>query len=630
MELIDGYAYLSTAFGLVVVDIKRKEIKDTYNREVDTRSVCRYGDYWYAITMTGVKKASISTNLSDPNNWKVAEEIPQYFQSAKKILVFKDRFCFMIWDHAYYLDDNGGAVSLSEHSARQMTVLNGQLILVTTEDISFYLDLQNKIQIPANVYFVDCRNSKNQYWLAAGNDGLTVIKKQADPSDFTTDISGIKINSPKRNLNFYMTCAGNKLLIVGGSRDANRLDIPGTLMVYENGKWFNFDEDTIAKKTGLPCLDFMSVAVDPRDPNHYFVASWGEGLYEFRNNEFVYLHTESNSALQSAVLGSDRYIRVDGLAYDKDNNLYMVNAGGIVRNTLVALSNQNEWESFFVENFIGAQANKIMISKSGQKWMNIWRLASAGIVVVDKNNELLASSSVFKDQSGREFNATYYLDIVEDMNGTIWVATDNGPISFSSADQVANKVCTRIILSDEREDGFYPLDGLRVTSIAVDGANRKWFGTDNSGVFVMDQSEGSIRIDNYNTDNSYILSNNVNSIAVNQETGEVFIGTDMGLCSYMGEAIAGKADYSNVYAYPNPVKPASDSRVVITGLVQNSTVKITDMAGNLIKEGTSLGGQYIWNCTDRHDAIVKAGIYLVFASTSDGIQGVVTKIMVIK
>ena len=120
------------------------------------------------------------------------------------------------------------------------------------------------------------------------------------------------------------------------------------------------------------------------------------------------------------------------------------------------------------------------------------------------------------------------------------------------------------------------------------------------------------------------------TIEINGETGEVFIGTDKGLCSYRSEAITGKDDYSKVFAFPNPVRPSSDSRVIVTGLMENSTMKITDLAGNLITEGISMGGQYKWNCADRFGNIVKAGIYLVFASTPEGNQGVVTKIMVIR
>jgi hypothetical protein len=146
----------------------------------------------------------------------------------------------------------------------------------------------------------------------------------------------------------------------------------------------------------------------------------------------------------------------------------------------------------------------------------------------------------------------------------------------------------------------------------------------------VDNSGETLTVENFNKSNSSLISDNVTSIAINNQTGEVFIGTDIGLVSYQGDAIEGKPDYSNVYAFPNPVYPMRNNQVIITGLMQNSTVKITDMAGNLIKEATSMGGQYTWNCTNVRGEVVKAGIYLVFAATPDGSQGVVTKIMVIK
>jgi len=254
--------------------------------------------------------------------------------------------------------------------------------------------------------------------------------------------------------------------------------------------------------------------------------------------------------------------------------------------------------------------------------------------VDNAEDDSYAYSRTFTDpqQQGNSINATAYLAMTEDQNGRIWVGTDNGPIYFTLPDQIEKGICNRMVSTDRYGVPYLPLDGIKITAIAVDGGNRKWMGTAGSGVYVVDQSDpAQIRIDNYTTNNSLILSNNINSLAIDDQTGEVFIGTDKGLCSYQSEAIAGKPDYSNVYAYPNPVKPASGTgRVIITGLMQNSTVKITDLNGNLIREGISMGGQYIWNCTDRTGSFVKAGIYLVFAATPEGNKGVVTKIMVIK
>ena len=637
LEIIGEYAYLSTAFGIVVIDVKKKEIKDTYRLGIFVRSVCQNGNYLYAATSDGVKRALTTTNLLDRENWNPSDAVTATLRDITQFFFFKDQLVFLTGNQVFYLNTNGTAQPLGLSNVREIKILNDQLVATTSTATYFYSDFTNYIRIPLPAYSIDCRNSKNQYWLASGEAGLTGFTKLPNSSEYDVTASEIKVNSPKRNLNAYMTFTANKLLVTGGGKGANRQGIEGTLMVYENGQWYNFDENAIAEKTGLPeCLDFMSVAVDPADPMHYYVGSWGEGLYEFRNNEFVNLYTYNNSSLQTAIAGSNRYIRIDGLIFDKNNNLYMVNGG--VNDGLSIFLDQKEWKNFFYDHLAQSDPDQILISSTNQKWFNFFRGARAGIMVLDENGTIgnssddqVVYSGHFVDQQGIDVKATVFLAMAEDQAGLIWVGTDDGPVYFSSADQVGRGVCNRIISADEYETGYRPLEGIKITTIAVDGGNRKWMGSASSGVFVIDQSKGSeIQIRNFTAENSFLLSNAINSIAINDDTGEVFIGTDKGLCSYMGEAKGPEPDYSNVYAYPNPVRPASNSQVIVTGLMQNSTVKITDLAGNLIREGMSLGGQYVWNCTDRFGTIVKAGIYLVFAATPNGSQGVVTKIMVIK
>ena len=640
LEIIGDYAYLSTAFGVAVIDVKKKEIKATYCQGITVRSVCQQGDYLYAATPDGIKRGLITDNLIDNGNWKAIEQTDATLTSVTQIVSFKDQLFFLFpWNQALYMDANEVLYWLgyANENIRSIKLLNDQLVVVTDQGTYFYSDIGKYTYINLPGYSVDCINSKNQYWLACGDAGLTGFTKLPDSTDYNVTVSEIKNNSPKRNLNAYMTFASNKLIVTGGGKAENRLNLAGTLMVYENGQWFNFDENVISDSTKVPCLDLTSAAVDPQDPMHYYVGSWGEGLYEFKDNKFVNLYLYTNSSLQSTVAGNNRLVRVDGLVFDKNNNLYMVNGG--VPNGLSIILNQKEWKSFYYENLSVSSPDKILITSSNQKWFNFYRPNNnPGIMVLDDNgtvddtsDDKTAFSGSFVDQQGIALNATVYLALAEDQNGIVWVGTDNGPIYFTSMNEVAQGICNRIILADQNDQGYRPMEGMKITSIAVDGGNRKWIGTAGSGVFVVDQSNGTgAQIQNYTTDNSYLLSNTVNSIAINNQTGKTFIGTDKGLCSYQSEAIAGKPDYSDVYAYPNPVRPDRNSQVVITGLMQNSTVKITDVAGNIIQQGVSMGGQYVWNCANRNGTLVKAGIYLVFSATSDGGQGVATKIMVIR
>lgn len=636
LEIIGKYAYISTGFGIVVVDVERKEIKDTYRLDVITHSVCFWGDYILAATNEGIKKAAISSNLLDKASWKPFKDLdlqPQDVETVKKILVFKDHLVLYIgsWNNVCYLAEPQILKELDK-DIRQLTILNNQLVIASSGKISFYSDFDHIQQLPLDVNYIDCFRSTNQYWVGLADDGgLAAINKRDNTPGYEWVVEGIKVDSPKRNLNFFMTFAAGKLLITGGGRAADRYDTPGTLMVYENGHWTNFDEKKISQEAGVNCKDFMSVAVDPKNANHYFVGSWGEGLLEFVDNQLVkrYTNLNTNGKIQNPNLNPNTF-RIDGLIYDRNNNLYMVN--GDVTNGMIELSADGKWNNYFIDPLSKfPYPNRILIDRNNYKWMNIWRTNATGIIVLDENNQEIGYSTAFSDQLETDAGVTAYLCMAEESNGTIWVGTDNGPILFSSPQQVINKQCYRIVSQDQYGENFYLLEKEKINAIAIDGGDRKWLGSENSGVFLVEQSGGETRVENFNISNSPILSNRVNSIAINNETGEVFIGTDKGICSYMSHVTPGKPDYSSgVHAFPNPVRPSTDTQVAITGLMQNSTVKITDTAGNLIKQGQSTGSLFTWNCTNRSGEIVKAGIYLVFVASADGSKGIVTKIMVIK
>ncbi|MDR0865273.1 MAG: hypothetical protein LBO74_10145 [Candidatus Symbiothrix sp.] len=639
--IIGEYAYLATGYGIEMVDIKRKEIKNTYRLGVNTTAICQWNGYWYAATSDGLRRATLSSNLLDKENWEYLPPLAGVLnKTITRMALFKDHLVFYDTKSTFSLSKGGELKLLFTGLCRQLAIIDNQLALAVWNAVYFYDDLNTGYtELRLTEFYRSIHpayNSKEDYWIAWGTKGLVEIKVTKEGNKLTYDppAAGIKVNSPFRNLTYGLTFSEGKLLVTGGGRTSYRYESPGTFMLYENNRWYNYDDQAISAQTGVPCLDLMSSVVDPLDPTHYYVSSWGEGVYEFKDTVLVTLHTYNNSSLQNALpnyLG--RFVRTDGMVFDRNHNFYVVNAE--VEKGLSIMKNNKEWVALsYLSN---AQVNHLIITRDNRIWGNLFSESATGIFVLNNNNtvddqadDTYYSGRSFVDQQGTDIKNPTFLCLAEDRDGIVWVGTDKGPISFLADTWVKDGVCNRVISTDQYGNGYYLLDGEKVNTIAVDGGNRKWMGTEGSGVFIVDQSDGTLKVENLNTSNSFLISDNVNSIAINDQTGEVFIATDRGLCSYRGEAIEGKANYSNVYAYPNPVYPARQHQVVITGLMADSRVKITDVSGNLIKEATSNGGQYAWNCANLHGEIVKAGIYLVFATLPNGSQGVVTKIMVIK
>ena len=122
-------------------------------------------------------------------------------------------------------------------------------------------------------------------------------------------------------------------------------------------------------------------------------------------------------------------------------------------------------------------------------------------------------------------------------------------------------------------------------------------------------------------------------IAINAQSGVVWIGTANGLVSLRSEAtLGGRVNSAAPYAYPNPVRPDYDGPIAIYGLARDANIKITDMAGQLVYEGTAIGGQAVWNGRDYLGRRAASGVYLIYATSSESFDtpdAVITKVVII-
>lgn len=464
--------------------------------------------------------------------------------------------------------------------------------------------------------------------------GGYVAKKQEDKSALKQIISTLQPGGPKYN-NFYGMRFVNNLLYTCGGLWGHLIDAgrPGTIQLLDKGNWTIYD-DSIAAKTGIKYVDVNSVDVDPLDPNHVFAGA-KSGLYEFQNGKFIKHYNSENSLITSFNNTSKNYQLITSVKFDTDGNLWMLNSQSPSNQSLIEYTKEGKWVSHHKPGLYNLGSLECLMQDSrGLLWFvnNYHDLPS--IYCYQASTDQLNIYSSFVNEDGTTLTPNYVRYVTEDKNHDMWIGTNIGPLLLYKKDITSDTpIFTQVKVP--RNDGTnyadYLLSGVDISCIAIDGSNRKWFGTNGNGIYVI-SNDCLTQIYHFTTNNSNLLSNNIEAISINEQTGEVFAGTDKGLCSYMSDASSPNNEMTkdNVWAYPNPVKPDYTGLITITGLSFDADIKIVTTNGILVNQGRSNGGTYTWNGKDLKGQKVASGIYMVETATSDGSKGTVCKIAIVK
>lgn len=464
--------------------------------------------------------------------------------------------------------------------------------------------------------------------------GGYVAKKQEDKSALKQIISTLQPGGPKYN-NFYGMRFVNNLLYTCGGLWGHLIDAgrPGTIQVLDKDNWTIYD-DSIAAKTGIKYVDVNSVDVDPLDPNHVFAGA-KSGLYEFQNGKFIKHYNSENSLITSFNNTSKNYQLITSVKFDTDGNLWMLNSQSPSNQSLIEYTKDGKWVSHHKPELYNLGSLECLMQDSrGLLWFvnNYHDLPS--IYCYQASTDQLNIYSSFVNEDGTTLTPNYVRYVTEDKNHDMWIGTNIGPLLLYKKDITSDTpIFTQVKVP--RNDGTnyadYLLSGVDISCIAIDGSNRKWFGTNGNGIYVI-SNDCLTQIYHFTTNNNNLLSNNIEAIAINEQTGEVFAGTDKGLCSYMSDASSPNNEMTkdNVWAYPNPVKPDYTGLITITGLSFDADIKIVTTNGILVNQGRSNGGTYTWNGKDLKGQKVASGIYVVETATSDGSKGTVCKIAIVK
>ena len=478
-------------------------------------------------------------------------------------------------------------------------------------------------------------------WTRVGN--FTARTKTMD-ADLLAIVNKVKPEGPKyNNFGFLKIHKGRLYSCDGGFDLINDKLYPGAIQVLNNTTWTIYQDD-ITKSTGINYQDVMSLDIDPRDENHV-MAGAKSGVYEFRNGKFIKLWNDANSPIESFNKQSRDYEMMLSVMFDSDGNLWALNSQAPTQ-SIIEYTKDGQWVShkhdelmklkyLFPEPQSLGFMQGLMTDSRGLVWFvnDHWTVPSF-YAYQTGTNTLNSYQGPFVNEDGTSLNITSCQCITEDKDNNMWIGTPVGPFMIES-NQLgeANPILTQVKVP--RNDGTnyadYLLSGVNIKSIVVDKDNRKWFGTNGNGLYLI-AADNITTLAHFTKANSKLLSDNILSLALNEATGELFIGTDQGLCSYSGNISDSSNGMTkdNVWAYPNPVKPDYSGAITITGLENGANVKIVTSNGVLVNEGTASNGEYKWYGINRDGKRVASGVYMVEVATSEGEKGVVCKIAIVR
>lgn len=629
----NGLVYVSCDFGIVQFNLNTSKFGDTYfigdnGAEISVKQTAIFNGFIYVATSSGIRRADINNaNLIDYNQWIVVN--PGNWSSVETL----DTELLAINDTGYlHRFSSNTFVGFSQllQTAVDMRAKNHNLFITTANTVYVYnnqLVLNRQIantQVLDNTLNFTCSTAVGEQLFIGTKEKGLFVSSLSNVSTFENSTPA----GPLRNNIFSLDATPNVLWAVYGDYDTSydpyNLDSYG-ISKYNTSGWLNIPYSEV-----FDAKSITRILVNPTNEKQVYASSFFSGLLKIENDVPTLLYNEKNSGLESITTEGPNYIdvRINATAFDKTGNLWVTNSR--IKNGLKVLKTNGQWGSYamtsILDNAEAVSFSSIVVDRNNVKWIGTNR---DGVVAFNE-----ATNTFKKMTFGTDAGNLPVADvrsIALDTKNQLWIGTIKGlrvlsnVTNFQGDSQLkANPI---IIMEDNlAQELMYE---QFITSIVVDGANNKWIGTADSGVFMVSPNGQETKY-HFTINNSPLPSNVVNDIKINGKTGEVFIATNKGMISFNGVATAANDDLSNAYVYPNPVRPNYSGTVKVAGLIDKANVKITDIEGNLVYEITSSGGTVEWDTTAFGKYKVASGVYMVFISAQDGGETKVKKIMIIR
>jgi ligand-binding sensor domain-containing protein len=630
-----GIVYVSCDFGIVQFNLKTALFKDTYfignnGTEISVSQTAVFNGFIYASTSDGVRKADFSDkNLIDFKKWTQVTTGSWMSVEAFQTELIAINISGNV--HRYNpITNSFTSFNQLLESAVDLRTSGDYLIITTSKAVYIYskqMTLVRKIgsdQIKKDFLNFTCATTiADKIYIGTKEDGIYSSTISVVSAFENTVPSG-----PSRNNVFAVQAATKSLWAVYGDYDLFYnpfpLDSYG-LSKYDEKGWLNISNEHVFNAKSL-----VRIAVNPKNENEVYVGSSYSGLLKIVNDKPTVLYNQKNSGLQEISFIPNYFndVRVNGAVFDKSGNLWVNNS--LVNEGIKVLNTDGTWQRFstksIISNPLDTTLGKMSIDQNGTKWI---ATNNSGIIGFNEKGNVYKKITVGIDTGNLPTEDARVVAL--DNNNQLWIGTAKGLRVLSNVNSFLTdtKLATRPIIILEDNLAQELMYEQFITDIAVDGANNKWIGTADSGIFLVSPNGQETKY-HFTINNSPLPSNTINDIDINSITGEVFIATNKGMVSFKGTATAAKEDLSNVYVYPNPVRPEYEGTVKIAGLIDKATIKITDIEGNLVHETTSEGGAIEWDTTAFGKYKVASGVYMIFISAQDGIETKIKKVMIIR
>lgn len=627
-------AYLSTAFGLVEVDLARQEIKDTYanlgptGENITVLGSAIRNETLYLMSSREVRQANrLSSNLKDFRSWQpVNAPLPDNVQLTA-IATFQENLYLGTAAHGLLVLQNGTwerVAATGAFSIKSITSSETGLAVATEKGV-LLLDKQANATnltdplMPAPAMAV--RDGQGGVWVADQHSGLVLL---GAPGRATRVFAP---DGPATGNSFRVQAGAGAVHVLSGGYDSNfqayqRAD---GYYTYRDRAWRN-TSPVLVQASQTVLRDVVDAVYNPVTQKLY-LATFGQGLLVQQDGAADILYTSANSTLVSTRPGAEQ-VRLTDVAADAAGNVWMINRHQTLGAPgLHVLRPDGAWQGFAIPGIAeNGRLERLAIDGNGYKWASVSQNANVrtGLVVFDETKQQVRLLRTGAGNGNLPSGAVH--SITTDMQGDIWVGTGSGIAVYHGTGAVFGSQVydARIPVID----GHPLLGGHQVHDIAVDGANRKWVATDN-GLWLFSPT-GDELLQHFTVRNSPLPNDSILSVAVEHKAGDVFVVTKAGVASYRAGATVteGKPDCAQVY--PNPVRPGYSGLIGVSGLPNNADVRITDINGTLVYQAKATGGTLAWDGRGYNGRRVRAGVYLVLAADAEARQTCITKIAVLE